>query len=263
MAYRKARRPVSSGPTRLVGYCRVSTEEQAREGVSLDAQAERLEAFAAAHEYELVALEADAGVSGKVAPTDRPGMARALALVRSGEADGIVALKLDRLSRDTRDTLDLIEECDRHGWRLISVSESLDTGSAAGRMVVTVLAALSQMEREQIAERTTFALESIARQGRARSRFVPFGWRSAGGGIENTSGDRREHVPHPVEQAALTRILRLRKKGLGARRIASTLKGPNPRSGKPWNPSGVASILRRLDRWEAAGVEPLGYSPGD
>jgi len=244
---------------RLVGYCRVSTEEQAREGVSLDAQAERLRAFATAHGYELVGIETDAGVSGKVAPEARPGMAAALARVRDGDAEGIVALKLDRLSRDTRATLDLVEECDRHGWRLMSVSESLDTGSAAGRLVVTVLAALSQMEREQVAERTTFALEAIGREGRGRSRFTPFGWRTADGATENAAGDRRELVPHDQEQAALARIVELDHAGDGARRIASALNADssNPRSGKPWTPNSVAAILRRLDRWEAAGIDPL------
>jgi len=259
MARRRGRKAADSGVVRLVGYCRVSTEEQAREGVSLDAQAERLRAFATAHGYELVGIETDAGVSGKVAPEARPGMAAALARVRDGDAEGIVALKLDRLSRDTRATLDLVEECDRHGWRLMSVSESLDTGSAAGRLVVTVLAALSQMEREQVAERTTFALEAIGREGRGRSRFTPFGWRTADGATENAAGDRRELVPHDQEQAALARIVELDHAGDGARRIASALNADssNPRSGKPWTPNSVAAILRRLDRWEAAGIDPL------
>lgn len=257
MARRNTRKQAADGALRLVGYCRVSTDEQAREGVSLEAQADRLRAYATAHGHELVGVEVDAGVSGKVAPTDRPGLAAALATVRAGEADGIVALKLDRLSRDTRATLDLVEDCDRNGWRLISVSEHLDTGSAAGRLVVTVLAALSQMEREQIGERTTFALEAIAREGRGRSRFVPFGYRTADGAVENAAGDRRELVPHAVEQSALARIIELRDAGMGARRIAGALPGSNPRSGQPWTSNSVASILRRLERWEAANVDPL------
>ena len=257
MARRRGRKAADSSAVRLVGYCRVSTEEQAREGVSLDAQAERLRAFATAHGYELVGIETDAGMSGKVAPEARPGMAAALARVREGQADGIVALKLDRLSRDTRATLDLVEDCDRHDWRLMSVSESLDTGSAAGRLVVTVLAALSQMEREQVAERTTFALDAIGREGRGRSRFTPFGWRTADGATHNVAGDRRALVANDEEQAALSRIVDFENAGLGARRIASALnaEGPNPRSQKPWTANSVASILRRLDRWEAAGIE--------
>jgi DNA invertase Pin-like site-specific DNA recombinase len=83
-----------------------------------------------------------------------------------------VVLKLDRLSRSTRDVLDLVGETGRDGWRLVSVSEHLDTATAAGRLVVTVLAALSQMEREQVAERTSFALDAIARERLGRTSCV-------------------------------------------------------------------------------------------
>lgn len=257
MGRRNRRTKAADEGLRLIGYCRVSTEEQSREGVSLDAQEARLQAYAVGQGHELVGVEIDAGISGKVAPAKRPGMAQALARVRAGEADGIVALKLDRLSRSTRDVLDLVEEFDRADFRLISVSESLDTGSASGRLVVTVLAALSQMEREQTSERTILALDEIGHQGRGRSRFTPYGWRNADGEAENRAGDRRELVPHAAEQAALKRIIKQRKAGKGARRIASSLKGSNPRSGKAWTANAVAAILRRLDRWEDAGIEPL------
>lgn len=254
---RRAARKSSDEPLRLVGYARVSSDEQATDGVSLAAQSERLRAYCTAHGHELVKVVRDPGVSGKTPPEARPGMARALAMVAGGEADGIVALKLDRLCRDTRRTLDLVERFDRKGWRLISVSESLDTASAAGRLVVTVLAALAQMEREQVGERTTFALEAIAREGRGRSRITPLGWRTASGETTNAAGDRRPLKPHAAEQRALAQIIELRDVGNGARRIARALQGPNPRSGQPWTYNSVASILRRLERWEAAGVEPL------
>jgi len=243
-----------------VGYVRVSTEEQAREGVSLDAQRERISAYCTAHGLQLIAIESDAGLSGKVPPSQRPGLCAALHAIRAGEAEGLLVLKLDRLSRATRHVLDLVDETRRDGWRLVSVSEHLDTGSAAGRLVVTVLAALSEMEREQVAERTRFALDAIARnEGRGRSRFTPFGWRNADGGTENQKGDRRALVPHFGEQAALRRLLQLREAGFGARRITATLNSEcieNPRSGT-WTVAGIVSILRRLDRWERAGVEPV------
>ncbi len=249
------KKSTKSGRLRLVGYARVSTEEQAREGISMHAQRERLEAYCTAHNYDLIAFETDNGVSGKIPPAKRPGLARALALVSKGEADGLLALKLDRLSRRTRDVLDLVDDSRRGGWRLISVSEQLDTGSAAGRLVVTVLAALAEMEREQAAERTRFALDAIARQGRARSRFVPFGYRTAAGGTEQTKGDRKAMVPYPAEQRVLRRLRKLRKKGMGARTIARALEAEglkNPRSGSPWTPSNVGSILRTLERRDEA-----------
>jgi DNA invertase Pin-like site-specific DNA recombinase len=90
----------------------------------------------------LVAIETDNGASGSLAPSKRPGLARALARIRSGEADGLLALKLDRISRSTQDVLQLVDDSRRKGWRLVSVAEQLDTGSAAGRLVVTVLASI-------------------------------------------------------------------------------------------------------------------------
>lgn len=251
---RKENREGEGSPPRLVGYCRVSTEEQTREGVSLDAQADRLRAYATAHEIELVGIETDAGVSGRVPPAQRPGLSAALERIRRGEADGLVAIKLDRISRSTRDALELVDQARRRGWRLVSVSEHLDTASAAGRLVVTVLAALAEMEREQTAERVRDALAYIGREGRARSRFTPFGWRTADGGIEQRAEDRRPLVAHEAEQRALARLVELHEAGLGVRRIAARL-GANPRSGRAWSRGAVASVLERLDRWSEAGIE--------
>lgn len=257
MARRNDRKSNGNGTPALVGYVRVSTEEQAREGVSLEAQRERLAAYCIAHGFKLAALETDEGVSGKVSPTQRPGLARALERVRTGEVCGLVTVKLDRLSRSVRDTLDLADSAQREDWRLVSLSEHLDTGSAAGRFTLTVLAALAQLEREQVSERTRETLAYIAREGRGRSRFTPYGFRTAGGGVENRAGDRSALVPHTEEQAALRRLVALRESGLGARRIAAQLGEPNPRSGQPWTADSVASILRRLERWERAGAAPL------
>lgn len=92
---------------------------------------------------------------------------------------------------------------------------------------------------------------------RGRSRFTPYGWRTADGMAENVRGDRRPLVPHADEQAALARLVELRDAGQGARRIAKALGNINPRSGQPWTVASVSSILDRLDRWEAAGVDPM------
>src|SRR5215468_7667676 len=97
------RRVTGDSPVRLVGYARVSTEEQARQGVSLEAQHERLVAYCTAHGYALVGFESENGASGKINPARRPRLAKALECVQNGRADGILVLKLDRLSRRTRD----------------------------------------------------------------------------------------------------------------------------------------------------------------
>lgn len=242
---------------KLMGYCRVSTEDQRSNGVSLGAQRERLAAYATAHGLDLVGIEEDAGVSGATKPARRPGLARVLAAIRGGEADGLIVIKLDRLSRTTRDTLDLMDAARSQNWRLVSVDEHLDSGTASGRLVVTVLAALSQMEREQVGERTRVALDEIAREGRARSRFVPFGYRTAENPERTTlaAGDRSPLVPHKTEQTLLNKMLKLRADGLGPRRIARDLNDKelvNPRTGRPWSFGQVQGILRTAERRQKA-----------
>ena len=227
-------------PKRVLGYCRVSSVEQATSGISLDAQESRLRAYCAAHGLELVRIDVDRGISAK-AMHNRAGLQRALRALRKGDAGGLVAVKLDRLSRSTRDVLDLVERADRECWALHSIEERLDTSSPHGRFVVTVLAGLAQMEREQIGERTRHGMAELRRQGKRTSRFAPFGYRWADG--------RRVRVEG--EQHILRRMMRYRTQGLGKRRIAKALNVAgriNPRTQKAWSPSTIAAVLRSAER---------------
>ena len=252
---RKARRTKATTP-RLVGYVRVSTTEQRDEGVSLRAQRERLRAYCAALGFELVAVHADEGVSGALPPHRRPALSRALADVAKGNADGVLVVKLDRLSRSVMHTLRLMDRSRREGWRLVSVAEQLDGGTPVGRMVMTVLAALAEMEREQLAERTREGMAQLVRDGRLRSRHVPFGYRLEG--LEATDAHEvpkaargRRVVPHDDEQEILDAMLALRDEGKGAQRIRNALNAEgivNPRTRKPWSTGTVAAILRSHDR---------------
>lgn len=115
-AQRRRRKARATGRTRakLIGYTRVSSQEQA-EHVSLRDQAERIEAYGKANGCDIVRIEADRGVSGFKQPKERPAMRRAPEAVESGEADGIVAIALDRLSRNAIATMELIEESERSG----------------------------------------------------------------------------------------------------------------------------------------------------
>jgi len=219
---------------RVVGYVRVSTDEQAATGVSLDAQRHRLRAYCEAHGLELVGVEADEGLSART--TNRPALQRALAALRDGDADGLVAVKLDRLSRSTRDVLDLVSSAEREGWALHSIEERLDTSSPHGRFVVTVLAALAQMERETIGARTSAALAELRRQGRRTSRHAPYGYR--------LDGDRLVEVPEEKQVFALAE--ELRAGGMGCVRIANELnrRGLRARNGREWYGQLVERVLR-------------------
>jgi DNA invertase Pin-like site-specific DNA recombinase len=234
---KRGRTPEAGG---VIGYIRVSTTEQADKGVSLDAQRHRLEAYCAAHGLSLLRVEEDAGVSAK-RTSNRPALQRALKALGKGEASGLVAVKLDRLSRTTRDVLDLVSRAEKEGWALHSIDERLDTSSPQGRFVVTVLGALAQLEREQAADRTRVALAELRRQGRRVSGRPPFGFRFERGRV----------VEVAEEQRVLARMRGLSEEGAGCWRVASVLNTEgtgNPRTGRPWFFGTVRAILESAAR---------------
>src|SRR5450755_1480108 len=219
---------------RAIGYTRVSTDKQADRGVSLDAQTEKIRAMALVHDAELIDIIVEAGESAK--SLNRPGMQRLLALVDAGDVQAVIVAKLDRLTRSVKDLCELLERFERKGVALVSVAESLDTGSAAGRLVLNIMAAVSQWEREAIGERTRDALSHKRSQGE-RVGNIAFGSRLAGDG---------QHLePDPAEQAALEEIRRLRSQGTTLRGIAMALnhRAFRTRRGTAWRLESVARIL--------------------
>src|SRR5258707_13896148 len=198
--------------TRAVAYLRVSTEKQADKGVSLDAQRAKVKAYAQLYDLELVEVVIDAGASAKT--LDRPGLQRALNLLRADRAEALLVAKLDRLTRSVPDLGRLVEEYfAKNKWALLSVGEQIDTRSAAGRLVLNVLGSVSQWEREAIAERTSAALQHKAAQGEYIGGSVPFGYRLA------AEGEQIE--PNPAEQAVLTEARALKAAGLSLRSIGA------------------------------------------
>ena len=184
---------------RAIGYARVSTDKQTESGVSLEAQAEKIRAMAVVHGAELLDIIVDGGESAK--SLQRPGMERLLALVDAKKVDTVIIAKLDRLTRSVRDLCTLLGRFERRGVALISVAESLDTGSAAGRLVLNIMTAVSQWEREAIGERTRDAMGHKRRQ-RERVGNIAYGYRLAPDGV---------HLePDATEQTALSRIRELR-----------------------------------------------------
>lgn len=206
-----------------IGYCRVSTDQQCERGVSLAAQAQKVRAMALVHGAELVAVIQEGGESAKT--LDRPGMQRVLAMVGRRQVQAVIVAKLDRLTRSVRDLCELLELLERRGVALISVAESLDTGSASGRLVINIMAAVSQWEREAIGERTRDALRHKRSQGE-RVGNIAFGYRLAADG---------KHVePDPGEQTVLEEIRRLRGAGVSLRRIAAALNSRGL-TNAPWH----------------------------
>ena len=221
---------------RAIGYIRVSTDKQADRGVSLEAQEAKVQAMAVVQGAELAEVIVDAGESAK--SLDRPGMARLLAMVDSKAVDVVIIAKLDRLTRSVKDLAELLERFTRRGVSLVSVAESLDTGTAAGRLVLNIMTAVSQWEREAIGERTKDALRHKIVKGE-RCGKVRFGF--------DLGADGRTLIPNEREQEALRLIRQLRDAGESLRDIAAVLnaRGIHTKEGRTWIHTSVKGILAR------------------
>ena len=229
--------------TRVVGYVRVSSEQQAEEGVSLDAQRCRLRAYAVAMDLDLVAIDDDAGVSGK-SISARPGLLRALARLEAREADGVLVVKLDRLTRSVRDLGDLVERYFSTRFSLLSVSDAIDTRTASGRLILNVLTSVAQWEREATGERTRFALAHLKAEG-VLVGGVALGLRRTG--VVDRDG---RHVVErdEAEERTVAMIRDLRAEGRSLRSIAVALgeHGRRTKRGGTWAATTVKKVLDRL-----------------
>lgn len=169
-------RKTASDECRLVvGYCRVSTERQAHEGVSLEAQRARIEGWCIGAGRKLAAVHVDAGLSGGRAD-NRPALQSALTAVCRSKGT-LVVYSLSRLARSMRDALEIAARLEKAGADLVSLTESIDTTSATGRLFFHLMSALSEFERNQTAERVKGVLAHKRAKGERTSRFAPFGHR--------------------------------------------------------------------------------------
>lgn len=139
---------------RVVGYVRISRDRE--EETSTATQRAAIEAYCTARGWTLVRIVVEPGRSAfKASRTSRPGFREAMTLVETGAANALVVWKLDRAARNTLDLLRFVEELEGHGAELVSVTEQFDTSTPMGAAMVTIIAALAQMESAQKSERAT------------------------------------------------------------------------------------------------------------
>ncbi len=218
-----------------IGYARVSTQDQAREGVSLEAQQQKIEAWCLANDVQLTGVFVDAGLSGKRAD-NRPELQNALNAVTKSKGV-LVVYSLSRLARSTKDTLIIAERLDKAGADLVSLSEKLDTTSAAGRMIFRLLAVLDEFERDQISERTSTAMAHKKSKGE-RVGTVPFGFKLLDDGMTLVQDGR--------EQAVIELMGLLRESGFSYGAVADFLNRqsvPTKKIGAKWQGTTVRNIL--------------------
>jgi DNA invertase Pin-like site-specific DNA recombinase len=221
---------------KAVGYIQVSTAGQATDGVSLDVQAARIRAWCEANGYDLTETLSDAGLSGKRADR-RPGLQSALDAACRNRA-ALVVYSLSRLARSTRDAIDIADRLHTAGADLVSLTERIDTTTAAGKMVFRMLAVLAEFERDLVSERTTAALAHKRRKGE-RIGDIPYGWQL------NHDGTTLAAVE--AEQAVIRDMRAMRNQGSSYRAIAEQLSRrgvPTKKGNAAWTHQAVASILK-------------------
>lgn len=220
---------------KAAGYLRVSTDEQEASGLGLEAQREKITAYCNLYDLELVETIQDAG-SGK--NLKRPGLQKALSMLRKGEIEGIVISKLDRLTRSVRDMGELLESYFTDKYSLHVVEEKIDTGTAAGRMMVNILMSVAQWERETIGERTKAALKVKRKRGERTGGDIPFGFNCENGKL----------IESPQEQRIIRTMKSLREKGHSYQKIADALNddGYLTKTGRAWKWHIVRKIYVRV-----------------
>ena len=220
--------------TKVCIYTRISTDEE-NQPTSLHSQRERLEAFCKTQEgWRIVAHKQDQSTGTKL---DRPGLQAALDLARSGQIDMLLVYRVDRLSRKVRQLAQLTEELDSLDIVLKSATEPFDTGSAAGRMMLQMLAVFAEFEHATIVDRISAGIERRAKEGRWFGGRPPFGY--------TFSSEDRVLVPDPVKAPVVQRVFDLyARKRLGTRTIAQQLRdegAPAPSAG--WGHPAVHWII--------------------
>jgi site-specific DNA recombinase len=218
---------------RVCLYTRISTDEE-NQPTSLHSQRERLEAFVASQEgWRIVAHEEDRATGTKL---DRPGLQAALELARTGKIDLLLVYRVDRLSRKVRQLAQLAEELDRAGVALRSATEPFDTGAAAGRMMLQMLAVFAEFEHATIVDRVTAGIERRAKEGKWATGKLPFGYRR---------NDDKDVVPDEREAPVVRRVFLLyTRERLGTTSIARLLADEHaPAPARGWQPAVVQWLL--------------------
>lgn len=250
-----------------IGYIRVSTEDQSREGISLEVQEKRIRGYCDLHGLMLVGIYGDPGVSG-LKMGNRPGLLSVLGIVERKDISHVIVAKIDRLARRTHDTLKIAEKLDQYGVALHSIMDKIDTKSAIGRFFFTMVAAMAQFESEQISERTKICLSQLKESGARYCKDAPYGWQHVPDGTRvkrlngvDTIVPRYKRVEEPKEQACVRLLRRLHdaNPGWSNRKLGRELaaRGYLNRDGRVFHPKSVGLMLGDENVEAVAGREAM------
>lgn len=234
--------------TRTGIYLRVSTEEQAADGWGLEVQRDKCRAMAQLKGWEIVREYTDEGLSGTLEPQDRPTLRQLMEDARADELDAVIVAAYDRLGRKTRIVLDIIERLAEWGVQFVSCKEQVDTSTPIGQFVLTQFAAIAQLERDMIVERTTDGRNRRGQEDGEKGGRVPMGYRRLFHEGGKATGELQIHE----EEARVIRsMFAWRSAGNSLRTIADKLNTAGIRTsrGNCWHASSVKVVLDNEDKY--------------
>jgi len=205
---------------KVIGYVRVSTQEQGADGAGSDAQRRAIRDECARRGWQLVSIEEDVK-SGKTL-SNRPGLERVLAACRAGEVSGVIVAKLDRLSRSLPDFARLLEDAKDRGYNVVALDLGVDLSTPAGEFLANVMASAAQWERRIIGQRTKDALAELKAQGVTLGR------------------------PTVIDAKLAARIRLQRRRGWTLQAICDQLNAngvPTAHGGATWRPTSLRAVL--------------------
>ena len=225
---------ISEGGTRAALYARVSTEEQAEEGYSLDAQLDVLRTYCDIHDLTIVEEFVDDGYSGR--NENRPAYRRLFSPEVRPTWDVLVVMKMDRIHRNSRNFMNMMDDLERHHQQFVSTYDRIDTSTADGRFLMNMIQSLAQLESEQTGERTYMGMHQKAEEGDGILGFnAPYGYVFGEEGLEI----------QPEEAPVIEEIFSSYLSGMTMDSIAYRLNssGTLTRRGNPWNKFNLRTIL--------------------
>jgi site-specific DNA recombinase len=218
---------------RVAIYTRVSTEDQAKEGFSLDAQIEKLRAYCTARDWHIAGEYIDDGYSGR--KTRRPAYSRMMEEIDNWDA--LLVIKMDRIHRNSKNFMLMMEDLGNRGKEFVSMMESLDTSTAMGRFVMDIIQRIAQLESEQIGERVYIGMEQKAKVNGGMLGFnIPYGYDYIEGKL----------TINPNEAATVKEMYSMYISGKSIGKIVKVLNegGKPTKKGGLWAKKTVSTILR-------------------
>jgi len=217
---------------RVAIYARVSTEDQAREGFSLDAQLEKLRSYCKARDWTIAGEYIDDGYSGR--DVKRPAYQKMMDEIEKWDA--LLVMKMDRIHRNSKNFMLMMENLNEKGKEFVSMTESLDTSTAMGRFVMDIIQRIAQLESEQIGERVYDGMRQKAKEGKgALGSPSPYGYEYKDGVLVEKEGE-------------LNVVRKIYEFYLSGKTLAEIVKwlekdGIETKKGKKWDKKTVSRIL--------------------